>query len=196
MVDSDIFILKKMIQPTAIEKLESTKYQKKIVKLTEDSDNYTVTIHGMPDDDEVIVIKVDTFRAPKEIFQGTKGECKRAYFAIIANTIEKGKFILFIEMKGGKNTSEGEIIQQLKGAQCFVEYCQAIGKSFWEKRDFLDNYKYLFLSIKNIKMPKSKTRYESKANIHDTPEKMLKINSPHYIQLNHLIGHKIIGHKK
>ena len=54
-------------------------------------------------------------------------------------------------MKAGKKTSkEKEIIQQLKGAQCFVEYCQAIGKSFWEKQDFLDDYKYRFVSIKNI----------------------------------------------
>ncbi|WP_287241008.1 MULTISPECIES: hypothetical protein [unclassified Okeania] len=129
MVDSDIVILKKIIQPEATVGLE-TEYQKNIVKLTE-VDNYKVTIRRMPDDDEVIVIKVDAFRAPKEIFQGTKGECKRADFVIIADTINKGKFILCIEMKGGKKTSkEKEIIQQLKGALCFVEYCQAIGKSF------------------------------------------------------------------
>ncbi|WP_293089052.1 hypothetical protein [Okeania sp. SIO3B5] len=190
MVDSDIDILKRMIQPRATVALES-EYQKNIVKLTEDCDNYTVTIYGMPNYDEVIVIKVDTFSAPTTIFQGSRGECKRADFAIIADIIEKGKFIVFIEMKRGKNTSkEKEIIQQLKGAKCFVEYCQAIGKSFWEKGDFLDNYKYRFVSIKNIKIPKSKTRYESKANIHDTPENMLKISSPHHIQFNHLIGHK------
>ncbi|WP_426581615.1 hypothetical protein [Dapis sp. BLCC M229] len=180
-----------MILPEATVRLESTKYQKKIVKFTEYSDNYTVTIHGMPDDNEVIAIKADAFSAPKEIFQGTKGECKRADFVIIADTIKKGKFIVFIEMKGGKKTSkEKEIIQQLKGAQCFVEYCQAIGKSFWEKRYFLDDYQYRFVSIKNIKIPKSKTRYESKADIHDTPEKMLKISDPHHIQFNRLIGGK------
>ncbi|WP_293151238.1 hypothetical protein [Okeania sp. SIO2C9] len=179
-----------MIQPRATVVLES-EYQKNIVKLTEDCDSYTVTIYGMPNDDEVIVIKVDTFSAPTTIFQANRGECKRADFAIIADIIEKGKFIVFIEMKGGKKTSkEKEIIQQLKGAKCFVEYCQEIGKSFWEKRDFLDNYKYRFVSIKNIKIPKSKTRYESKAKIHDTPENMLKISSPNHIQFNHLIGYK------
>ncbi|NEP82304.1 MAG: hypothetical protein F6K39_31655 [Okeania sp. SIO3B3] len=56
-----------MIQPRATVALES-EYQKNIVKLTEDCDNYTVTIYGMPDDDEVIVIKVDTFIAPTTIF--------------------------------------------------------------------------------------------------------------------------------
>lgn len=88
MVDSDIVILKRMIQPRATVALES-EHQKKIVKLTEDCDNYTVTIHGMPDNDEVIVIKVDTFSAPTTIFQGIKGECKRADFVIISDTTYK-----------------------------------------------------------------------------------------------------------
>ena len=43
MVDSDISILKRMIQPTGIVPLEF-EYQKNIVKLTEVFDNYTVTI--------------------------------------------------------------------------------------------------------------------------------------------------------
>ncbi|NEN88758.1 MAG: hypothetical protein F6K48_07435 [Okeania sp. SIO3H1] len=190
MVDSDIDLLKRMIQPEATVALES-EYQKNIVKLIEVSDDYTVTIRGMPNDDEVIVIKVDTFSAPTTIFLGNRGESKRADFAIITDTIEKGKFIVFIEMKRGKKTSkEKEIIQQLKGAQCFVEYCQAIGKSFWEKGDFLDNYKYRFVSIKNITVNKKPTRSKSKDDIHDTPENMLKISSPNHIQFNHLIGHK------
>ncbi|MEM1168088.1 MAG: hypothetical protein AAGJ08_03095 [Cyanobacteria bacterium P01_H01_bin.35] len=194
MADSDIFILKQMIQPTAIEKLKSTKYQKKIVELREESDNYTLTIHGMPDDDEVIVIKVDAFRAPTTIFQGSRGECKRADFVIIADTINKEKFIIFIEMKGGQNASGGDIIKQLKGAQCFVEYCQAIGKLFWDKQDFLDDYKYRFASFKDIKISKKTTRPKSKYDIHDTPENMLKISSQNSFYFKNLIGHK--KHKK
>ncbi len=186
MVDSDIFILKRMIQPRATVTLEKSEYQKNIVRLIEVSDNYTVTIHGMPDDDEVIVINADAFSAPTTIFQGTKGECKRADFVIIADTIKKGKFILCIEMKGGKKTSKDkEIIQQLKGAQCFVEYCQAIGKSFWDKRNFLDNYEYRFVSFKNIKISKKPTQSKSKDDIHKTPENMLKISSPDYVQFNY-----------
>ena len=189
MVDSDIAILKKMIQPTAIVPLES-EYQKKVVELIEPSANYTVTIYGMPDDDEVIVIKVDAFSAPTTVFQGSRGECKRADFVIIADT-DKEKIILCIEMKRGTNTSKNkEIIQQLKGAQCFVAYCQAIGQSFWEKQNFLNDYKYRFVSIKNIKIAKKQTRLRSETDIHDSPEKMLKISSPNYLQFNHLIGGK------
>ncbi|WP_324237116.1 hypothetical protein [Okeania sp.] len=179
-----------MIQQTTIEKLKF-KDKKNIVELKEESDDYTLTIHRMPDDKEVIVIKVDNFSAPTTIFQGTKSECKRTDFVIIADIINKEKFIVFIEMKAKKKTSkEKEIIQQLKGAQCFVEYCQAIGKSFWEKRNFLDDYKYRFVSFKNIKIPKKPTRSKSKNAIHDTPENMLKISSPDYICFNHVIWRK------
>jgi hypothetical protein len=41
-------------------------------------------------------------------------------------------------MKAKSKTSlEWEIIQQLKGAQCFVAYCQKIGKEFWSAKQFL-----------------------------------------------------------
>lgn len=155
MSDSDIAILKQMIKPTATVPLKEN-YQKKLVTLKEPSDNYEITIYGMPDDDEVIVIKVDAFRAPTTVFQGNRGECKRADFIIIADT-DKKKVILCIEMKGGNKTSkEKDIIQQLKGAQCFIAYCRAIGQSFWAQQNFLSGYEYRFVSIKDIKIAKKK----------------------------------------
>ena len=91
-------------------------------------------------------------------------------------------------MKAKAGTSlEKEIIQQLKGAQCFVGYCQQIGKVFWQEKTFLDNYVYRFVTIRNINDSKKPTR-ESKTKIHDRPERMLKINSPSYIEFNRLIG--------
>lgn len=189
MSGSDIDILKQMIKPTATVPLEYQKH-KKVVKLTEPSDSYEVTIYGMPDDDRVIVIKVDAFRTPTTVFQGNRGECKRADFVIIADT-DKKKVIICIEMKGGKKTSkEKEIIQQLKGAECFVAYCQAIGQLFWEQQNFLSAYEYRFVSIKDIKIAKEKTKFYRKTDSHDRPENMLKISSPHYLQFNYLIGGK------
>ncbi|MGB3512349.1 MAG: hypothetical protein WBA93_24550 [Microcoleaceae cyanobacterium] len=189
MSNSDIALLKQMINPTATVPLEEN-YQKKLVTLIEPSDNYEITIYGMPDDDEVIIIKVDAFGAPTAIFQGNRGECKRADFVIIADT-DKKKVILFIEMKGRKKTSkEKEIIQQLKGAQCFVAYCREIGQLFWQQENFLSGYKYRFVSIKDIKIPKKKTRFDCKTDCHDRPENMLKISSPRNLQFNYLIGGK------
>lgn len=185
---SDIAILKEMIQESAKVPLVEDSYGKKKVTLREPPPaDYSVTIHGMPDDAQVIVIKADAFPAPSKIFTSSKGQCKRADFVIIADTSKK-KTILCIEMKAKATTSpESEIIQQLKGAQCFVAYCQKIGKEFWSAKQFLDAYVYRFVTIRNINIHKKPTR-ESITDNHDCPENMLKISSPNHLQFNLLIG--------
>lgn len=184
---SDIAILKEMIKETVTVSLEDDRYGKNKVILTEPPPaNYDVTIYGMPDDDQVIIIKADTFISPNAVFKGNRGECKRADFVIVADTGKK-KVILCIEMKAKASTStEREIIQQLKGAQCFVAYCQKIGKEFWGQENFLNTYVYRFVTIRNINIPKKPTR-EKITDDHDSPERMLKISSPHYLQFNRLI---------
>ena len=189
---SDIRILKEMLNDTATVSLEEYPLgsKKKVVKLIEQdsSANYSITLSGMPDDAEVIVIKADMFSSPNAVFNGSKGECKRADFVIIIHLGNK-KIILCIEMKARSSTSsEQEIIQQLKGARCFIAYCQEIGKTFWEESDFLNGYSDRYVSIRNIGIPKKTTRMDPKTGIHDRPDRMLKINSPNYLQLNHLIG--------
>ncbi|MDP5016295.1 MAG: hypothetical protein NWQ43_03125, partial [Dolichospermum sp.] len=86
---SDIAILKQMIKETATVPLEK-KNGKNLVTLTEpDLPDCFVTIHGMPHNDEVIIIKADKFKSPDTVFIGSKGECKRADFVIIAYTDTK-----------------------------------------------------------------------------------------------------------
>ncbi|VXD16045.1 conserved hypothetical protein [Planktothrix serta PCC 8927] len=181
---SDIAILKQMIKETATVPLENHYNKKKVILREPPPANYSVTIHGMPEDNEVIIIKADNFNLAYEVFQGKKHECKRADFVIIANT-ETQKVIVCIEMKAGKGGLEEEIIQQLKGAQCFVAYCREIGQLFWNNRNFLKGYKYRFISIKNISVSKKPSR--TKTAIHDRPERMLKISSPKHLEFNHLI---------
>ncbi|MEH2319784.1 hypothetical protein [Nostoc sp.] len=185
---TDIAILKEIIKETATVLLEHDGYGKNKVILREPPPaNYDVTIYGMPDDDEVI-INADKFKSPDTVFKGNRGECKRADFVIVADT-ENKKIILCIEMKGGKGGSETEIIQQLKGAQCFVAYGQKIGKEFWAQKNFLNTYVYRFVTIRNINIHKKPTR-EKITDDHDSPERMLKISSPNYLQFNRLIGMK------
>ena len=155
---SDIAILKEMIQKSATVPLEEHNDKKKVI-LKEPDDDYAVTIYGMPDDEQVIVIKADAFPAPKAVFIGSKGECKRADFVIIADTGPK-KVILYIEMKAGKGEALKDILAQLKGAKCFVAYCREIGQLFWKQQNFLEDYGDRFLSIKNIKLSKKKTRFD------------------------------------
>jgi hypothetical protein len=120
---SDIAILKEMIRDCAIVELEYKKEYKRdsyLLKLTENQDNYSFVISGMPEPDRVIVIKLDEFFDVRTIFTGDKGECKRADFIIIANTTSE-KVILCLEMKKSRD-SNSSITKQLKGAECFVSY--------------------------------------------------------------------------
>jgi hypothetical protein len=178
---SDIAILKEMIRNDAIVELEYKKEYKRdsyLLKLIENQDNYSFVVNGMPKPDEVIVIKLDEFFDVRTIFTGSKGECKRADFIIIANTPTE-KVILCLEMKKGKD-SNTSITKQLKGAKCFVSYCREIGRLFWNQPDFLQDYQYRFVSIKNISISKTTTsspKFYQKSEIHDQPEKMLKISA-------------------
>jgi hypothetical protein len=181
---SDIDILHQMIKDEATLALEERNNKKQVTLTEPQFTDVSVTIFGMPD--KAIAIKADAFKSPNSVFNGSRGECKRADFVIVADT-EGKKVIICIEMKATRD-SEKEIIQQLEGAQCFVAYCQEIGKVFWKQDDFLKGYSYRFISINHISMPKRKTRAIRQSGIHDRPERMLKISSPHHLQFNQLAG--------
>jgi hypothetical protein len=193
---TDIEILKEIIQNTARVPLEEDIYGngKRTVILTETNlpnsktnpPNYSVTINGMPDDDQVIVIKSDNFVEPKAVFQGSKGECKRADFVIIANT-DKKKVIFCIELKSGDPDNK-EIIQQLKGAYCFTIYCREIGKIFWEEPDFLEDYEYRFISITKILQSKTPVFKDVNIIIDKISRPMLKISSSNVLYFRQLIA--------
>lgn len=192
---SDLEILKELIREEALVTLEDGLYGKRKVTLIEPKNpchsEYTVDINNIPTN--AIVIKTDTFPAPKPIFKGSKGEYKRADFVIIAETIIKNKpnnLIIFIELKKGKGNSEASIIQQLKGAQCIIAYCRSIGQVFWQQPDFLnpDKYEYRFVSIRNIEINKKVSFEKPKQGLHDSPAQMLKITLTNHLEFKQLVG--------
>ena len=176
----DFDILQDLIQDDALASVED-EYDKKIIVLEEPGNQqqpaYTLKIRNVPDD--IIAFKADAFPPPKKIFKNSKGECKRADYVVIASD-DRANWIVHIEMKSGKGDSEKEVEQQLRGAQCLVAYCRAIGQEFWQEPEFLEkkNYQQRFISIKNIKIAKRETRLGSESGQHDIPERMLKISAP------------------
>jgi len=183
---SDITILKEMITDNATVSLQDGNYGGKKVIL-EEPNQYAVTIYGMPLPNEVIVIKGDAFPSLKNrFFRNKKHECKRADFIIVANTKNK-RVILYVELKATLKTSEkSDILLQFKGAQCVMTYCQEIGREFWEQLDFLKDYETRFVTIAGV-IEKRETRDSRKKEIHDRPEKMLKIATAHHVEFNRLI---------
>ncbi|RLC04971.1 MAG: hypothetical protein DRI57_27865 [Deltaproteobacteria bacterium] len=187
----DFDTLQELLKDDVVLDLVISRYGKKSVTLTEPGNShhtgYSVAIHNMPEN--AVVMKTDNFPAPKTFFKNTKGECKRADFVIIANTDKENLFIL-IEIKKGKGSSERTIIRQLQGAQCVIAYCRSIGQVFWQQKDFLnpEKYKYRFVSIRNIGINKKPTYTPHRDGLHDCPERMLKITSPHHLQFKQLAG--------
>jgi hypothetical protein len=188
---SDFDTLRELFKMDALIALEESPYGKKIVTLSEPADainrGYSVTINSMPE--EAVVIKTDKFPPPHAIFNNHKGECKRADFVIIAHA-KNINWIVYIEMKRGKGNTEKDIIHQLQGAECVIAYCRAIGKTFWARPDFLnpEAYQSRFVSIREIGIAKKPSRLPPLSGLHDSPEKMLKINAPRYLQFNQLVG--------
>jgi hypothetical protein len=180
----DMDILNQMIKDSA-KLLLSEHYNRMKVELAEPLHTQSsAMIYGVPEN--TVVIKVDTFSSPDAVFIGSQGECRRADYVIVSNA-DRQKVIVYIEMKATKGRAL-EIIQQLKGAQCFVSYCREVGKAFWKEPDFMNNYRHRFVSISHTSIPKRKTRIARKTGKHDQPEKMLKIDWPHHLQFNQLAG--------
>jgi len=178
----DMEILLQLIKSSACIPLQDS-YGKKFVKLNEpQAPDSSAEIRNMPSD--ALVIKVDAFHAPNDMFNGGNGECKRADYVIIS--AEK-KCILYIEIKRTKDRWE-QVVKQLIGAKCFMVYCQEVGKSFWKEKNFLCEYKHRFISIGHTSIPKRKTRITRNSPKHDSPEKAMKVEWPSYLQFNQLVG--------
>ena len=176
---NDIEILREMLISDAQVPLRQQQGRFPSVELTDRQANTTVEIKGLPHDS--VVIRAEDFEDPLTVFAGSKGERKRADFVIVSNG-ERGKWIICIETQAGDYKRRREVIEQLKGALCFVHYCKCIGKEFWEWEEFLDDYQYRFISMVEISSNKGtkKTRHYSPpmqptGGLHDTPDVFLKI---------------------
>ena len=146
----------------------------------------------MPHDS--IVIRAEDFEDPLTIFEGSKGERRRADFVIVSNE-ERGKWIICIEIEDSNYKGGAEIIEQLKGALCFVNYCKCIGKEFWLEKRFLDGYEYRFVCMAKINIKKRRTRsysphMQSKGKLHDSPDVFLKISERLNLHFSDLL-HKV-----
>lgn len=184
---NDIEILREMLVPDIQIPLQQGRGRPS-VELKDAQGGTTVAIKGIPHD--AIVIRADDFEAPLAVFRGEKGERKRADFVIVSSD-EKGRWIIFIETQRGNYKKPSEVVEQLKGAQCFISYCKCIGKSFWKVEEFLDGYQYRFVSIAGLSLEKQGTGsysppIQSKGELHDTPDAFLKIFGSPNLYFRHL----------
>ncbi len=175
----DLEILRELVKDTACVFADEGSGDKTTFTLKEPGSGgsgYNFEICGVPT--ETIAINVDdNFPAPAEIFKCGRGECKRADFVLITITPNK-KLIIYIELKKG-TPKRKEVVQQLKGARCFMAYCRAVGREFWGQASFLQNREYeeRFVGVVNIGLNKRPVRPpEPSKSTHDKPENFRKFN--------------------
>ena len=185
---NDIQILQEMLNPDTQVRLQSGQGRPS-VQLTDSQSGMTVEIKGLPHNS--IVIRAEDFENPLTIFNGSKGERKRADFVIVSNDGNERKWIICIETQEMDSKLASHVVQQLKGAYCFVSYCKCIGKSFWESEEFLDGYQYRFVSITDLNFNRSRRRtqpFHSVGELHNRPEVYLKISRVTTIYFRNLIN--------
>ena len=185
---NDIQILREMLNPDSQVILQSGQGRSS-VQLTDSQSGMTVEVKGLPQNS--IVIRAEDFENPLAIFNGAKGERKRADFVIVSNDESKRKWIICIETQARDSKLASHVVQQLKGAYCFVKYCKCIGKLFWESGEFLDNYQYRFVSIVDINFNRSKRRTQPRQSVgklHDRPNAFLKISRSRTLHFSKLIN--------
>ena len=191
---SDINLLYRMIKDTSIISVEQEENGKRLLILEEtgsaQDSGYSFEIQGVPEDH--IAIKSDSFKAPVEFFERKKGQCRRSDYIIVAKYKDRN-WIVFIELKRGKS-DRGKIVQQLKGSQCLMDYCMSLGRTFWDRANFLNDGKYhkRFVSIKKISMNKRShgggkfNRAKGKIP-HDSPGNMRTLTSSRRLQFKNLV---------
>ena len=185
---NDIQILREMINPD-IQVMLQPAQGRPSVQLTDSQSGTTVEIKGLPHNS--IVIRAENFENPLTIFNGSRGERKRADFVIVSNAGSERKWIICIETQEMDSKLASHVVQQLKGAYCFVSYCRCIGKSFWELEEFLDDYQYRFVSITDLNFNRSRRRtqpFHSPGELHNRPEVFLKISQITTIYFRQLIN--------
>ena len=184
---NDIQILREMLNPN-IQVMLQPGQGRPSAQLIDLQSGATVEIKRIPPDS--IVIRAEDFENPLTIFNGTKGERKRADFVIVSNDGRGRKWIICIETQEMDAKLASHVTQQLKGAYCFISYCKYIGKSFWASDDFLDGYQYRFVSIVELNFNRSKRRtqpFQSMGQLHNRPEVFLKISRSPTVLFHKLI---------
>ena len=191
-MSSDIDILHRLLIEKALVPVNKDIHNNYFLVLDEyghgESSKYHIKIVNMPED--TVAIKADWFPFTEKIFRCNNDECKMADYVVISNDLDK-KWIIYIELKQGNNGKPKQIVKQLEGARCFINYCREVGKTFLREPEFLDptNYQERYISVKNIGVDKRLSKIPTKPLVHDHASSMLRISAPppKGIRFEHLI---------
>lgn len=133
-----------------------------------------------------VLIRLDKCRQPDSIFKETLGQRKRCDYVLVShhNNID---FILFIELKSNR-LGRLKIVQQFKGAECLIDYCDAALNRFHNQQDLLKGHKKRFIVFYKKLVNKRPTKYPPPPpRKSDSPEKALEYANPQAPSLSQLV---------
>jgi hypothetical protein len=104
-----------------------------------------------------ILINLDRYDQPDSLFKNHKGQRKRCDYVLVT-TVENRDILLFIEMKSAR-IKNIEIEQQFKGAECVIDYCDAVLNRFHGQDNLLKKHiKRFVIFYKSYSIAKRPTR--------------------------------------
>jgi hypothetical protein len=119
-----------------------------------------------------LLLKMQQYAGPHNVFKSTKGECKRCDYIVL--TLSKNDlYVLFIEMKSSSPDNR-DTIPQFKGADCFMTYCRAVAETFHDVAvSSCSSEKRYILFYVNRSNKRSMSHRPMKV-VHSSPENMMK----------------------
>ncbi len=113
-----IQILREMLKPNIQVVLQSGQGRPS-VQLTDAQFGTTVQIKGLPDNS--IVIRAEDFENPLTVFNGSRGERKRADFVIVSNDENNKKWVICIETQEMDSKADGETLFKRENSVFFFK---------------------------------------------------------------------------
>lgn len=157
-----------------------------IANLEERECNHKVKITNVPTGS--IIIKTDKFPEIKEFLSNNNGIRKRADYAIISE-INTRKVILVIELKCTSNSATmDEVVDQLKGSTCILNYIEKIGEYFFKKNRMLNGFEKRFAVIRKSFPQKKGTGFKKEEKRNTTPDNPTLITGMTNIPFKSLIN--------
>lgn len=123
-----------------------------------------------------ILINLDKYQQPRTLLRNEKGQRQRCDYVLLT-TWQKQPLMLFVEMKS-KVAKDPGIQKQFKGAECVMDYCNAVLNRFHQQNDLLSPFLKRFVVFYKPTIAKRPTRLSGPARKNDSPENAYKYPDP------------------
>ena len=132
-----------------------------------------------------ILINLDKVEQPRTLLRNEKGQRQRCDYVLLT-ICENRPLMLFVEIKSS-TVSKAEIQRQFKGAECMMDYCDAVLNRFHDQDNLLGSFLKRFVVFYKPRIAKRATRSHGPPQKNDIAERAFRYPSPHNPSLKSLV---------